>query len=117
MLTKAQRKAKKSGVKNIEFLQSDGKHLELEGDSVDMILLVTVYHEVGESDVVLKEFGRVLKPKGRLVIVEIVKKGIFPEAPVQNPDKLKSEIEAENFKLEKLLPYKSYGVLFFIKNG
>ena len=117
MLKKAQRKAEKAGVKNIQFLQSDGKSLQLEGSSVDLILLVAVYHEVGESEVVLKEFGRVLKPEGKLVIVEVIKKGLFSGAPVQDPDKLKAEIEAANFKLEKLLPYKNYGILFFIKKG
>ena len=113
MLKKAKRKAEKTGVKNIEFMQSDGRNLQLEDGSVDLILLVTVYHEVGDGEVVLKEFGRVLKQDGKLVIVENIKKGIFPGAPVQNPDKLKAEIEAENFKFEKLLPYKNYGILFF----
>ncbi len=117
MLKKAQRKAEKAGAKDIEFLQSDGKNLKLDDNSVDLILLVTVYHEVGESEVVLKEFGRVLEQEGKLIIVENIKKSIFPGAPVQNPDKLKSEIEAVNFKLEKLLPYKSYGILFFTKKG
>ena len=31
--------------------------------------------------------------KGKLIIVEIVKKGLFPGAPVQKPDVLKTEIE------------------------
>lgn len=100
MLKKAQRKAKKSKVKNIEFLQSDGKSLQLESSSVDIILLVTVYHEVGDNEVVLKEFGRVLKPSGKLVVVEVIKKGIFPSAPVQNPDTLKTKLKLSilNFK-------------------
>jgi ubiquinone/menaquinone biosynthesis C-methylase UbiE len=117
MIKKALHKAEKAHMKNIEFLQSDGKSLQLEDGSVDLILLVTVYHEVGESEFVLKEFGRVLKQEGKLVIVEVIKKGIFPGAPVQNPDKLKAEIEASNFKLERLLPFKSYGILFFTKKG
>jgi len=66
---------------------------------------------------VLKEFSRILKPQGKLIIVEIIKKGIFPSAPVQNPKTLKAEIEAGNFKLEQLQPYKSYGVFFFIKKA
>ena len=68
MLEKAKRKAKKAEMKNIEFLQSDGKSLQLDGGSVDKILLVTVYHEIGENEVVLKEFDRVLKPDGKLVM-------------------------------------------------
>jgi ubiquinone/menaquinone biosynthesis C-methylase UbiE len=116
MLKKAQHKAEKADAKNIQFMQSSGKELQLEDGSVDLILLVTVYHEVGDNEVVLKEFGRVLKPIGRLVIVEVIKKGIFPGAPVQDPKVLTSEIEAVNFKLQEMLPYKMFGIFFFNKN-
>ncbi|MCW4018113.1 MAG: class I SAM-dependent methyltransferase [Candidatus Bathyarchaeota archaeon] len=115
MLEKAKDKAAKNEVSNIEFLQSDGKHVQLSDASVDLILLVTVYHEVGENDVVLAEFSRILKPSGRLVIVEVIKKDIFQGAPVQNPEKLQTEIEASSFKLEQMQPYKNYGILFFKK--
>src|SRR5208283_5485702 len=46
MLKKAQNKAEKAGVKSIQFLQSNGTNIQLEDSSVDIILLVTVYHEV-----------------------------------------------------------------------
>jgi len=117
MLNKARNKAAKAGVKNIQFLQSNGTNIQLEADSVDFILLVTVYHEVGESEAVLKEFGRILKPRGKLTIVEVIKKGIFPGAPVQNPEALKGEIEANNFKLKQMLPYRRYGIFFFNKKA
>jgi ubiquinone/menaquinone biosynthesis C-methylase UbiE len=78
---------------------------------------VTVYHEVGDSQTVLKEFRRILKPVGKLVIVEVVKKSIFPGAPVQNPEALKAEVEAGNFELQQMQPYKNYGVFFFTKNA
>jgi ubiquinone/menaquinone biosynthesis C-methylase UbiE len=117
MLKKAQNKAVKAGVKNIEFLQSNGKNIKVEDGSVDLILLVTVLHEVGESQTVLAEFHRILKPTGKLVIVEVVKKGIFPGAPVQNPDAVKAEVEAGNFELQQMQPYKNYGVFFFTKNA
>jgi ubiquinone/menaquinone biosynthesis C-methylase UbiE len=115
MLKKAQNKADKAGVKNIQFLQSNGTNIQLEDSSVDIIFLVTVYHEVGESEAVLKEFNRILKPESKLIIVEVIKKGIFPGAPVQNPEALKAEIEAGNFKLKQMQPYKRYGVFFFTK--
>ena len=117
MLKKAQNKATKAGIKNIQFLQSDGKKLQLDDGSADTILLVTDYHEISENEVVLKEFGRILKPSGKLAIVEVVKKGIFPGAPVQNPEALKAEIEAVNFNLEQMLPYKNFGIFFFTKKA
>ena len=117
MLKKAQNKAEKAGVKNIQFLQSEGTNIQIEDSSIDLVLLVTVYHEVGKSEAVLKEFGRILRPEGKLIIVEVIKKGIFPGAPVQNPDALKVEIEANNFKLKQMLPYRSYGIFFFAKKA
>jgi ubiquinone/menaquinone biosynthesis C-methylase UbiE len=117
MLKKAQNKAAKAGVKNIQFLQSNGTNIQLEDGSVDLILLATVYHEVGENEAVLKEFSRILKPDGKLVVVEVIKKGIFPGAPVQNPEALTAEIEAGNFKLDRMLPYKMYGIFFFSKKS
>jgi len=117
MLKKAQNKAEKAGTKNIQFLRSSGTNIQLEDNSVGMILLVTVYHEVGETEDVLKEFSRILKPEGKLIIVEVIKKSIFPGAPVQNPKALKTEIESGNFKLEQMLPYKSYGIFFLTKKA
>ncbi len=117
MLSKAQKKVEKAGIKNVEFLQNDGTKIQAQDGSVDLIFLVTVFHEVGESNRVLAEFRRILKPAGRLVIVEIVKKGIIPGAPVQNAKTLATEVEAANFKLRHMQPYKSYGVFFFEKSG
>ena len=104
MLKKAQNKAKKSRVENVQFLQSDGKTLQLEEISVDLILLMTVFHEVGDGATVLKEFSRVLKPTGRLTIVEVIKKSTFAFAPIQNPEALKAEVEAEKFNLQEMNP-------------
>lgn len=117
MLKKAQNKVAKARVKNVEFLQSNGTSIQLADGSVDLIFLVTVFHEVGETKAVLAEFHRILKTSGRLVIVEVIKKGILPGAPVQNPKVLTQEVEAENFKLQQMLPYKNYGIFFFNKNA
>jgi ubiquinone/menaquinone biosynthesis C-methylase UbiE len=49
MLQKAQRKTAKAGAKNVQFLQSNEKNIQLPDGSADKILLVTVYHEIGQS--------------------------------------------------------------------
>ena len=117
MLEKVQRKASKAGAQNVDVLQSNGKKIQLPDASVDLILLVTVYHEVGDSETVLGEFGRILKPSGRLAIVEVIKKGLIAMAPVQDPEHLKTEIEVGNFKLQQMLPYRSYGLFVFTKKA
>ena len=117
MLTKVQTKATKTNVKNIQFVQSDGKNIQIGDQAVDMLLLVTVYHEVHDHKVVLKEFNRILKSESKLTIVEVVKESRFPGAPVQDSDALKAEIEGSGFfKLEKTIPYKRYAVFVFAKN-
>ncbi|MGA2681265.1 MAG: class I SAM-dependent methyltransferase [Candidatus Bathyarchaeia archaeon] len=116
MLKKAENKGAKAGVKNIEFMQSDGTKIQLDARSVDLIFLVTVFHEIGDTQRVLAEFHRILKPSGSLVIVEVVKKGTFPGAPIQNPEVLKKEVETGNFNLTQMQPYKNYGIFFFNKN-
>jgi ubiquinone/menaquinone biosynthesis C-methylase UbiE len=115
MLKKAQDKATKARVKNIEFLQSNGTKIQLDANSVDLIFLVTVFHEIGDTQSVLAEFLRILKHSGTLVIVEVIKKGTFPGAPVQNPRALTEEVEAGNFNLKRMQQYKNYGIFFFIK--
>lgn len=49
--------------------------------------------------------------------VSIKEKHIQHGARVQNPDKLKDEVEALGFKLEKLWSHKSYGILLFTKQN
>jgi len=118
MLKKAKHKAEKAGVCNVEFLQSNGAAIELPDSSVDLIMLFTVFHEIGDSTTVLKEFSRILKPSGKVAIVEVIKKMYRLAAPLQNPDALQAKVESEGtFKLEKIEPYKSYGIFFFKKNA
>jgi hypothetical protein len=52
---------------------------------------------------------------GRLAIVEVIKKATFALAPMQNPETLTAEVEAANFKLQEMKPYKAYGVFLFTK--
>lgn len=80
-------------------------------------MLVTVYHEVGDNETVLRQFRRILKPDGKLIIVEVIKEGSVHGAPVQDPEKLKAEIEAAGFRLVEMQPYKKYGILRFTKQN
>jgi SAM-dependent methyltransferase len=100
MLQKASTKAKKKGVR-IELLQSDGTGLKLEDNSVDLIFLNHVFHEVDDKPKVLGEFHRILKPSGRLAIVERTRdpgkllSNMGP--PVVDEKQLVSEIQQAGF--------------------
>lgn len=85
MLEKARKSAAKAGV-TIEFLQSDGESLHLPPESVDLVLLVHVYHEIPDKEKVMLEFRRILRMGGRIVIQERTRKRglskILPGPPV-----------------------------------
>jgi len=118
MLRKVQDAATRAGATNIQFIQSDGRRLQLGDRSADKVLLVRVYHEVQEHEAVLREFGRVLRPEGRLILVERVKKGLLPGPPVQDPDALKEEVESSGlFRLQSTLPRGGLSVLIFGKSA
>lgn len=69
MLKQARQHAKNAGVR-VELIQSDGMSIGLEDESVDLVILVHVFHEIEDKDRVLREFSRLLKSSGRLIIVE-----------------------------------------------
>ncbi len=112
MLEKALKAARKVGV-NIETLQGDGTRLLLEDGTVDVLFLAWVWHEVGRKGEVLREFSRVLKPQGRLAMVENVK---FPlGAPKVDAGELNHEVEASGFELQQRLPLRVSAILVFRK--
>ena len=74
MLERADRYAKRAHV-SVELLQSDGSDLKLADKSVDLILLNHVFHEVENKQGTLGQFLRVLKPSGRVAIVEKTRGG------------------------------------------
>jgi len=69
MLEKTANYALKNHV-HVELLKSDGTRIDLADSSVDLVFLSHVFHEVEDKPKVLREFFRILKPSGRLAIVE-----------------------------------------------
>jgi ubiquinone/menaquinone biosynthesis C-methylase UbiE len=80
----------------VELLKSDGTEINLADGSIDLILLVHVFHEVEQKPRVLKEFLRILRPAGRLVIVEKTRGGALSSMfgpPVIEADEVIREME------------------------
>lgn len=57
--------AARKGIRNIETIQSDGG-AGLSDNSVDVVLLYDVFHNLARPDEVLRELHRILKPGGGL---------------------------------------------------
>jgi len=69
MLERADHNSKKEGVR-VELIQSDGISVDLQDESINLIMMVHVFHEIGDKEKVLREFSRLLRSSGRLAIVE-----------------------------------------------
>lgn len=74
--------------------------------SVDLILLVDVYHEFSQPQNMLRKMKQALRQDGRLVLLEYRKED--PHIPIRSEHKMsvaeaKLEVESEGYKLEKVL--------------
>ncbi|HUG94339.1 MAG TPA: DUF5060 domain-containing protein [Planctomycetaceae bacterium] len=70
MLSLLQKKAEQLGLENIEPVLGDIKSPSLEAESVDLALMVDVYHEFSFPYEMLAGIARALKPGGRVAFVE-----------------------------------------------
>jgi demethylmenaquinone methyltransferase/2-methoxy-6-polyprenyl-1,4-benzoquinol methylase len=55
---------------NIEFVQCNAQYLPFEDNSFDVITMAFGLRNVTDKDMALREFNRVLKPGGRLLVLE-----------------------------------------------
>jgi len=108
MLKRAASYAKKSGV-TVEFIRSDGSEIRLRDDSVDLVLLYHVFHEVEDKPKVLSEFLRITRPAGRLVVVEKTRGGsIFSGRlgpPIIDETEVTREMERAGFAYVEKIPH------------
>ena len=73
--------------------------------SIDMALMVDVYHELSQPQIMLRRIQEALKPSGRLILLEYRKED--PSIPIRPEHKMsvaeaKLEVEAEGYKLSKV---------------
>ncbi len=88
--------------------QSDGTKMGIENGSVDLILLNHVFHEVEDKRATLREFGRILKPSGRIAIVEKTRgsrpfRSLGP--PIIDVNELTRELKDSGFSPARVIPH------------
>ena len=86
MVSKAKSIAKNHGYHNVEFRLGEIENLPVEDESVDAIISNCVINLAPDKSKVFQEAYRVLKPKGRLTISDIVSEGAFPDEIKNDPD-------------------------------
>lgn len=99
--------AEAMGLANVRARVADaGKRLPLENQRVDVCLLAAVFHELvqaGRDRGTLREIRRVLKPQGRLAVVEFKARQASPGAPpgvCLAPEDLAGRVGAHGFRCQ-----------------
>lgn len=66
---------------NIELAKGEATSTTLPDTCCDVVLVSAVWHEIDDAGAVLTEFARILKPSGRLVLIDWSPDGIRPPGP------------------------------------
>lgn len=116
MLALVERKVDELHLTNVTTVLSYEDETRLEADSVDLAILVDVFHELGSPKGLLSDLGKVLKPDGRLAIIDYYRDkevpGIGPPIRYRVPERrLIAEVQDAGFKLteqHRFLPYQYF---------
>ncbi len=108
MLRMLKTNAREAGATNIRPLLCTQEDTKLPDGKVDLILMVDVYHECSEPDVILKGMRKALRPGGRLVLVEF--RGEDPDVPIRPEHKMtlaqaRKEVEPQGFTFKESLEF------------
>jgi SAM-dependent methyltransferase len=120
MLRLLRRNMEQRKLGNVETVLGTVDDPKLPRESVDLVLLVDVYHEFSEPQAMLRKIRESLRKDGRLVLLEY--RGEDPNVPIRPEHKMtvaqvKAELEPEGFRLDRVseaLPRQH--ILVFRKN-
>jgi len=106
MLDLLRQNAAKAGIGNIVTVVGAVADPKLPANTMDLVLLVDVYHEFSQPQQMLRKIRETLKADGRLVLLEY--RAEDPNVPIIAEHKMtvaqvKSELEAEGFVLQPVI--------------
>ena len=106
MLEQLRKNMARKKIGNVETVLGGEDDPHLPANTLDLILLVDVYHEFSKPQAMLRHMRESLKPDGRLVLLEYRKED--PNVPIREEHKMsvqgvKDEILPEGFRFDKVI--------------
>src|SRR5690242_18889387 len=106
MLDRLRQNAAKAGIGNVVTVAGEVADPKLPANTMDLVLLVDVYHEFSQPQQMLRKIRETLKPDGRLVLLEY--RAEDPNVPIIAEHKMtvaqvRTELEAEGFVLQPVI--------------
>jgi ubiquinone/menaquinone biosynthesis C-methylase UbiE len=94
------------GLTNVETILGTQDDPKLPRGRLDLVLLVDVYHEFSEPQMMVRHIRDSLAPRGRMVLLEY--RAEDPKVPIRPEHKMtveqvKAEIEPEGFRLDRVI--------------
>jgi ubiquinone/menaquinone biosynthesis C-methylase UbiE len=106
MIALLERRIKSEGLTNVTTVLGGPDDPKLPPQSIDLAIMVDVYHELQEPQIFLQRLKGTFKPGGRLVLLEFRKED--PKVPIlevhkMSVDEVRQEMEAEGFVIDKVI--------------
>lgn len=106
MIELLNRRISMEGLTNITTVLGGMDDPKLPARSIDLAIMVDVYHELQQPQLFLQRLKETFKPDGRLVLVEFRKED--PKVPILEVHKMsvaevKQELEAEGYVLDRVI--------------
>ena len=106
MLSLLMRRVNSEGINNVVPVQGAVDDPRLAAASIDLALMVDVYHELAAPQVFVRKLRDALKPDGRLVLIEFRKED--PRVPIQEAHKMsveqvRQELGADGYAIDKVI--------------
>ncbi len=120
MLEILERRLAREGLPNVTTILSTDENPGLPAASLDLALMVDVYHELQSPQAFMRRLRDALKPDGRLVLLEFRKED--PRVPILEVHKMsvaevRRELAADGFTLDRVVDVLPWQHIIVLKPG
>ncbi len=100
---------------NVVILNEDVTNTSIPSGSVDLAFMSNVFHDIEDKEAAVKEVSRILRPGGRLLIIEFKKDVLFGPPFKLSPDEVEQYFSREGFVREGYAEVSPYHYILILK--